>query len=127
MISTLADIIIVYIGFSVFGLLGFLSLFNLVRAYRYDKVVYRFRESPRNNISYAKTFVWGGIPFNILYAFFLFMHPKPWGYLLAGLWIGFQIAFFYWYWHTKEDPLNRFHHEQKIWEDPRDKKKKEPK
>ncbi len=60
-----------------------------------------------NTISSEEKLIFG-IIFNFLYAFFWYMHPKPWGYLLASLWIGFQIAFFYWYWHTKEDPLGDF-------------------
>ena len=127
MTYTLTEIIFPYFLMSVFGLFGFLLIFNVVRAYKYEKVVFRFRETPEDSKENAKAYVTFGVPFYLLFIFFLFMHPKPLGYLLAGLWIGFQIAFFYWYWHTKEDPLNCFHYEQKIWEDPRDKKKKETK
>ena len=127
MMTFLNDIIFAYLGMSVFGMAGFLLTFNLFRAYRYDKLVFRIRDSPSDNKSYAIINSFMGIPLNIFYTIFLFAHPLPLGYLLAGFWVGFQIVFFYWYWHTKEDPLNRFHYEQKIWEDPRDKKKKEAK
>jgi hypothetical protein len=122
----LTDTIFAYLAMSVFGTVGFLLTFNIVRAHRYDKLVWLPWQS-LNSKNGAIDFAFIGIPFNVFYTIFLFAHPLPLGYLLAGLWIGFQIAFFYWYWHTKEDPLNRFHYEQKIWEDPRDKKKKEAK
>lgn len=118
----LTDTIGAYLVMSVFGAVGFLLTFNIVRAHRYDKLVWLPWQS-KNSQDGARDYAFIGIPFNIFYTIFLFAHPLPLGYLLAGLWVGFQIAFFYWYWHTKEDPLNRFHHEQKIWEDPRDKKK----
>ena len=123
----LNDIIFAYLGMSVFGVVGFLLTFNIFRAHRYDKLVWLPWQSLNSKTGARVYFAFIGIPFNIFYTIFLFAHPLPLGYLLASLWVGFQIAFFYWYWHTKEDPLNRFHYEQKIWEDPRDKKKKEAK
>lgn len=128
MMTFLTDTIGAYLVMSVFGTIGFLCFLNFIRVYRYGKLVYRIWPGEEgNDKAFAKSSLFPGIFLNIFYTIFLFAHPLPLGYLLAGLWVGFQIAFFYWYWHTKEDPLNRFHYEQKIWEDPRDKKKKEAK
>jgi len=108
MTDSLINFLFPYFLFSVFGLIGFFLTFNIVRAHKYDRIAFRIRPSPIDSKDYATSYAIFGIIFNFLYAFFWYMHPKPWGYLLAGLWIGFQIAFFYWYWHTKEDPLGDF-------------------
>ena len=108
MTYTLTEIIFPYFLMSVFGIVGFLLTFNIVRAHRYEKIFFVFRNSPEDSKDNATTYAFFGIIFNGLYTFFWYAHPKPWGFLLAGLWIGFQIYFFYWYWRTKEDPLGDF-------------------
>ncbi len=105
---TLTQILFTYLFMSVFGISGFLLTFNIVRAHRYDKIFFVLQNLPEDSKSNAKEHAFIGLIFNGFYTFFWYMHPKPWGFLLAGLWIGFQIYFFHWYWHTKEDPLGDF-------------------
>jgi len=100
--------LIPWIAMSAFGIFGFLLTFNILRAHRYDKIFFVFRELPEDSKDNARTYALLGIPFNFLFTLFLFGHPKPLGYILAGLWIGFQIAFFYWYYKTRKDPFGNY-------------------
>jgi len=60
---------------------------------------------------YAKSFITFGIIFNIvLYSFLLFVATQGYQWLIIII-LPLLIAtlyFFYWYWHTKEDPLGDF-------------------
>lgn len=113
----------------VFGILGtfvfglFLIL-NGLRYYKYGRLVV-FTPEIYSEDMYggfaALSIIFGGVcflPF-ILFFFLFSLHEI----ILDLFLILLAIAIFYWYWHTKKDPFAF----DKVWEDPSDKKKKEPK
>lgn len=60
---------------------------------------------------YAKSFIVGGIAFNIFFYSFLLLgatHGYSWLMIIIIFLLSTTIYFFYWYWHTKEDPLGDF-------------------
>jgi len=121
------EILNILVPLFIFGVVGFLNILNGLRYIRYNKIVILTGYSPPTHKEYAIISIILGAIFNIMVFLLGISFFDIRGDLLFSLGIGFQIAFFYWYWYTKDDPLNRFHYEQKIWEDPRDKKKQEPK
>lgn len=130
--DVLKETIIAIIVFSISFTIPQLLILNGIRYFRYKKIViweFAFLDKESDYKNYAIGNILGGVAFNIFFYFILISAVKkvPYTLFIWTIWPISLIAFFYWYWHTKEDPLNRFHYEQKIWEDPRDKKKTEPK
>ena len=101
-------------------LVPFYFLLDGIRYFRYGKL-FALGQS-----AYIPNYKIGAI-ISILFGFFFFLMTSYIviflfldSLLIFFLWIVFLFCFFYWYWHTEKDP---FHYEQKVWQDPRDKKK----
>lgn len=109
-----------------FALVGFIQLLSSLRFFKYGKII-NYTGTITDNFSFfSKLGIPGGI---LLYLFAIVLwisYLKYIGVVMSILFILFSSCSLYWFWHTKEDPLNRFHYGQKVWEDLRD-KKKEPK
>jgi len=113
-----------FLLFSLIELFTFLGLLNALRYRKYGKLVRVDANIPeyvytRNSAIAYLVFIF--IFINICAILIM----KIWGLVLSVLWITFSGYSLYWFWHTKEDPFRRFHYEQKVWKDPRDKKEKE--
>ncbi|NPV50322.1 MAG: hypothetical protein HPY60_03890 [Candidatus Methanofastidiosum sp.] len=118
------NLIVVFLLLSLVELLTFFSILNSLRYRKYGKLIRIDANIPETHYTGNGVLAYLILIFMFVNLFAIFL-LKFWGFVFSVLWITFSSIFLYWYWHTKEDPLNRFHYEQKVWEDPRDKKKKE--
>lgn len=119
-----SDILSFIIYFSIFEFLVFLGLLNALRYRKYGKLIRIDANIPKEIFTSDSTIAYGIFIF-ILFNVLSILIIRLWGLIFSISWIVFISCFFYWFWHTKEDPFRRFHHEQKVWDDPRDKKEKQ--
>jgi len=112
-------LLLLFIGIGIFFVL------NGLRYFKYGKLVVFTPEIYNEDMygGFAAFSLIGGTLFIIFPMIGFFFGLKLIGIVLDAILAIVFTAIFYWYWHTEKDPFAF----DKVWEDPRDKKKKEPK
>ena len=107
--------------------IGFFFVLNGLRYFKYNKLSYfpvekEIFSDDMHGGRAAFSIIFGGL-FLIFPMIFFFHFLRVLGIVFGAILSILFVYAFYWYWHTEKDPFAF----DKVWEDPRDKKKKEPK